>query len=75
MNEDKKQNMCGFLLNYYLVSYIKSTVHVLTSIQHKQDKSRMIHAHVVLGIGTKVLLTTALKLEVLAVRRHTPCAP
>ena len=74
VNQGKKQNICvAFCLSNHSVSYVKSTDYILTL--KKLDLAQMRHQQIALCIdiplGSKVLLTTALKLEVLAVRRHT----
>ena len=74
VNQGKKQNLCvAFCLNNHSVSYVKSTDYS-TDLEENGSSTNETHQQIALGIGiplgSKALLTTALKLEVLAVRRH-----
>ena len=76
VNQGKKQNVCvAFCLNNHLVTYVKSTDYIVHTDLEKIGSTNETHQQIALDIGTplgsKALLTTALKLEVLAVRRHT----
>ena len=72
VNQGKKQNVCvAFCLNNHLVSYVKSTDYILTLKKLDPETHQQIALGIDIPLGSKALLTTALKLEVLTVRRHT----